>query len=391
MLFAYQAYTRDGAAVRGALEAGDEREASRLLLAQGLYAKRIAPAPAPRPLRASARAALYRELGALLGAGLTLDRALALLAEQLPDAAAALERLREGVRAGRGLAQPLAELGAGATAYERAALASAERSASLPAMLTRLADYLEAEEEASGKVRSALIYPCFVLTLGIIVAAVMLGVVVPKTSAMLQEAGMALPASSRWLVQGARLLVWGLLPTLAALLALFAGAKYHVRRHPAEAPKLDRLLLRLPGMGPARLRAAQRFASVLGMLLESGMTVPDALPLAAASTGRPFLEEAVRQANLRVQGGESPARALSDIPVLGPELTQWLRVGEAGGCLPAMLSVAAGRLGARADRALSARLALLEPSLLAAVGLFTLALALALLLPVLNLTRMAGI
>ena len=258
-------------------------------------------------------------------------------------------------------------------------------------MLARLADYLEAEEEARGKVRSALIYPCFVLTLGIIVAAVMLGVVVPKTSAMLQEAGMALPASSRWLVQGARLLVWGLLPTLSALLALFAGAKYHARRHPAEAPKLDRLLLRLPGMGPARLRAAQRFASVLGMLLESGMTVPDALPLAAASTGRPFLEEAVRQANLRVQGGESPARALADIPVLGPELTQWLRVGEAGGCLPAMLSVAAGRLGSRADRALSARLALLEPSLLAAVGLFTLALALALLLPVLNLTRMAGI
>ena len=133
-----------------------------------------------------------------------------------------------------------------------------------------------------------------------------------------------------------------------------------------------------------RLLAAQRFASILGTLAEGGMPLPDALPLAGAGTGRPSIEEDVAEATARIRGGESPAAAIGRIPHVGPALAQWVRVGEAGGCLPQMLAVAAGRLRARWERLLSGRLALLGPVLLALVGLFVFVLALGLLLPMLS-------
>ena len=388
MTFLYRGYTAEGAARAGRVEAPDEAAAAKALLAQGVYARSLRPlAASARPLAASARAALYRELGALLGAGLPLDRALALLRAEgaSADGAAALERVADGVREGRGLADALALSGAGPGAFERAAVASAEASATLPAMLARLADRLEAEEAARGAVRAALVYPCFVLLLGVAVAAVLLGVVVPSASRALADAGLPLPASSRWLVGAARLAVFGLVPAalLAALALLLAKAR--ARRDRAFASRLDAFLLRLPGAQPARERAAQRFASILGALAGGGVPVPDALPLAAAGTARPFLEDAFADATARVRAGTPLADALSPVPHVGAMLAPWARVGDAGGCLPQMLDAASARLRARWERTLSVRLALLGPVLLALVGLFVLALALGLVLPLLRI------
>ena len=393
MLFAYQGYTAAGANARGTVEAPDEREALRLLQARGVFARSLAAPRPPRPLRGSARAALYRGLGALLAAGLPLDRALDMLGSEdaAPDAAAALARVRADVREGAPLARALAAAGAGADGFERAALASAERTASLPAALERLASLLEAREAARGRVRGALVYPSFVLALGFAVAGVMLGFVVPRTTAALAESGLPMPAASRWLVAGAKTAAFALAPLALGALAALAAAKARARRSPAAARALDRFLLRLPLLRAGRLAAAERFASVLGALAAGGTPVPEAMPLAAAATGHPWIQARLAEAAVRVEAGEPLAAALGGVPLVGPELAPWARIGEAGGCLPAMLDAAAARLRGRWERWLSVRLALLEPALLAGVGLFVLALALALVLPVLQLARTAGV
>ena len=387
MTFQYKGYAKDGSPRSGLVEAADETDASRRLLSEGVYARSLAPlAAAARPLSAARRSALYRELGALLGAGLPLDRALALLREPsgADGGAAALERVADAVREGRGLAAAMGEAGAGTGAFERAALASAEASATLPSMLGRLAAHLEAAEAVRASVRSALAYPLFVLCLGAVIAAVMLGVVAPMTARSLAEAGIEQPASSRLLVGAARAAVFVLAPLALGLAAAWAVARARARRSRAAAVALDRLRLRLPLLRTGRILAAQRFASILGTLAEGGMPLPDALPLAGAGAGRPSVEEGVAAATSRIRAGESPAAALADVPYVGSSIAQWVRVGEAGGCLPQMLSVAADRLRARWERTLSTRLALLGPVLLALVGLFVLALALGLLLPMLS-------
>lgn len=387
MTFSYKAYDDKGVSVRGRLEAADAREASRQLLAKGLYVRTLAAEKVRRGgLNDGVRSALYQELSALIGAGLPLDRALSLLSDERPDAAAALSAVLAGVREGQGLADSLERAGAGLSSFERAAIASAERSATLPAMLTRLADHLEASEKIRSDIRSALVYPCFVLALGALVAAVMLGYIAPLTTKTLLDAGIELPASSQMLVKGAKAVVFVILPIVVALLAAFGAARWRASRDERFAIRLDRFLLDLPWAGPARLLASQRFADLLGTLVESGLTVPGALPLAGAGTGHPFLASSIAAATDRIRAGTAPFEALSSVPYVGALLSQWLRVGEAGGCLPQMLSVAARRLRAQWSHALSVKLSMVGPVLLALVGAFVLVLSLALILPVVQLS-----
>lgn len=386
MTFSYKAYTADGARERGLIEAADAREASRLLLERGLFARSVAPVRAKRAGGSAARAAFYRELGALLSSGMELDRALVMLAEQTPGDSERISKAADAVRAGKSPVAALVDSGLAVGSFERAALSAAETSATLPDTLVRVAGEIEREEDAAAKRRGALVYPCFVAALGLIVAFVMLGVIVPKTAATLAGAGMELPASSKAILTGARVVAFILAPLAALAAAAFAAAVARARRDRAFALKLDGFLLRLPGADVARLRASQRFASVLSTLVSGGTPVPDALPVAGEASGHVTIEDGAAAAASRVRSGGAPAAAISSVPVAGPALASWIRVGETSGRLPEMLDSAAARLRERADRALAARLALLEPVLLAAVGLFVLLLALALLLPVLDLS-----
>ena len=284
----YSGYKADGSSCRGRIEAEGAKEALRRLADAGVFAESVHPLRASAPLGAARRASIYRELGALLGAGLPMDRALGLMMES-EDAtvSSALASVLAGVREGRWLADSVASACAGMQGHERAARRAAARS-------------------------------------------------------------------------------------------------------PERAVAIDRFLLRLPFMRAAQALAGMRFASTLSVLTGSGMPVVEALPIAGSGTGRPWLGRCVEEQAEAVRNGRSLSAAVAALPHIGRELGDWVRVGEAGGCLGPMLDVAAGRLQREWDRALSRRLALLEPAILAGVGLFVLVLALALILPVLGMTRSLG-
>ncbi len=394
MTFLYQGYSADGSRRSGRIEADDEADAVRALLAGGVYVRSVRRASssgvrggARRRLDVVRRAVLWRELGALLGAGMSPDKALDLMRQSDGADEGMLEAISAGIRAGASLSSALVDAGSGADAFERAAISSAEASATLPVTLTRLADELDARLEARSRIRAALAYPSFVLVLGLLVAAGMLGLVVPRATAMLQASGMELPFASRVLVASARFAAALVAPLALAGVLFFAFASARMRRGDATAEALDRFILRLPMFRLGSIVAAQRFSSVLSALGAGGMPVADALPLAAAAMNRPALARPALAAAERVRAGESLSSALRTIPFVGGELARWTAVGESAGCLPQMLAVAAGRFKARWERTLALRLSMLEPALLASVGLFVFALALALVLPVLSLAN----
>ncbi|MGI5869210.1 MAG: type II secretion system F family protein [Kiritimatiellia bacterium] len=387
----YSGYKADGSSCRGRIEAASAKEALRRLADVGVFAESVRPLGVSAPLGVSRRASIYRELGALLGAGLPMDRALGLMMGS-EDAAvsSALAVVMSGVREGRRLADSVAAACDGMQAHERAALTAAEHSATLPAMLPKVADILESQEQVRERIRSALVYPTFVLVLGVVIATVMLGVVVPRTSAMLADSGLELPTASRLAVAVAKGFAVASVALAVALFAAWAAARRSAARSRGRAVAIDRFLLRLPFMRAAHALAGMRFASTLSALTRSGMPVVDALPIAGASTGRPWIGRCVEEQAEAVRNGQSLSSAISALPHIGREIGDWVRVGEAGGCLEAMLDAAAGRLQREWDRALTRRLALLEPAILAAVGLFVLVLALALILPVVGMARAIG-
>lgn len=391
MEFGYKGYTESGKGVSGRVEAASAQDAARILRERGVFVRAVAPsAAAARPLAALQRSALWREFGALLGAGLAADAALSLLRRRASGAeAAAVARIEDGLVAGRGFAAAVSGAGIGAGEFEMAALSSAEAGSTLPKMLERLADDLEEKEQAAAAARAALAYPLFVLALGVAVAFGMALVVVPEMTSKLAESGIAMPASSRLIVGLCRFAAFVAAPLCAAAVAAAAAARFRARRDENFAVALDGAVARLPFSRYRVAVASHRFASVLGVLVAGGTALENALDLAAAATGKASIRAAARSAKARVKAGEAPGAAIAAMPEIGPALAPWVDVGEAGGCLPQMLEAAAKRQGALAARLLSTGLALLGPSLLVAVGAFVLALSLALLVPVLRLSTAA--
>ena len=395
--FRYQGYTADGTARGGLIEADDAKRAVHALSQRGVFAESVERiAPSGVGLASSRRAAFYRGLSALLAAGLPLDRALAMLMGE--DAASggaeaqALAPVRDAVCEGRPFAAAMAEACAGSMApYEAAMLEAAERTGALAEMLSRIGGFLEARLAMAERLRSAAVYPCFVLFLGVAVAFLMLGVLVPSAQKSLAEAGVGLPPLSVAVVAASRWVAWGGSALIVAAAVAVAAVSARCRKSLSARECVARFLLKAgPFRRPLRALASQRFAATLSALLRAGVPLVDALPLAGAATGNAWIAREVAAEAEAVRNGKAASAAVADVPELAPWIAEWTRVGEAGGCLDEMLDVASARAGAAWDRFCERAMALFGPAVLVVVGAFVLVVALAVLLPVTSMTAGLG-
>lgn len=396
--FAYRGFDFSGRAARGLVEALDAKEARERLQARGILAEALDPAgdrPAGswtrrRGLSTAGRAQAYRELGALLRAGVSMVPALDIVIQSQPDAAAvqACARLRDRLREGGQFGDALLAVQPGLPGFETAVLHAGERSGSLGAVLDRLADHLEEQLRTRERLISALVYPAFVVGLALLVAAAMFGFILPNLQKLFAESQIALPWLTRALLATGRgLFLWGAPLGVAAALALFLGARQW-RASAGFRLAWHRRMLGWPLVGRTRVGLVNvRFCETLALLLRGGVPVVDALELSGAATGNAWVEQGVRQAAEEVRHGRPLSAALHQAPALAGALTGWLAAGEAAGDVAGMLDQAAHRLRAQWQQQLTRLLSVIEPALIVTVGVFVLVVALAVLLPILSLNR----
>jgi general secretion pathway protein F len=388
--FVYRGFDAHGRPVRGLVEASGLKDAREKLAAGGVLAEHLAATGREVRLSLAERAGVYRELAELLRAGMPPAAALdfAIESPELRRARLCLASVRDRVREGAALADAWAAATPSAEGFERAILAAAERVSALAPMLARLADALDERQRLRQRVRSAMIYPAIVVCVGLCVAFVMLGVLLPRTRAILGGDQAALPAVTRvMMVFGDWALRWG----GAAALAAAAGGlvlRRAVRAGGAARLAWDRLQPRLPVVGRGvLLLARERFCRALGLLLEGGVPVVDALSVAGDATGNVWIAARIETAAEAVRHGERLSEVVAAVPALGPALAGWIRIGEAGGGLPGLLDAAADRLAAQWERRVGLCLSLLEPALILAIGAFVMLVTLAVLLPIFGLSR----
>ena len=390
-IYEYKGYTATGEACSGSIDASSEKHALRLLMEKGIVAEQVRTAKLTGQLSPAARAAIYRELSALLSAGIQLDAALELLIKsEGASAAKLLTGVLQRVREGADLSAAIGEYCGSVSSFELAALSAAEKAGKLPELCSKAAEFIEAMEAVRDKLRSALIYPSFVLALGFIIGVVMLGFVVPHTLNMLSNSGAELPMLSKVVIVLAKVLVIGSASLFVGALVAWFSAKAYAKNNLEFAEQFDRfVLLHLGGAAMAGL-VSMRFASILSVLSEAGMPIVNALPIAGEGTGNRWLKKLVLEQTERVRNGVAVSDAIDAVPVLRTELTGWARVGETGGCLPQMLEVAASKARRMWEKYMSVRLALLEPIMLVAIGGFVFLIAIAVLLPLLQMTKGFG-
>jgi len=345
--FAYRAVMADGAVGAGVLDAADPAAAIASLRRMGArpIAVALAPAsPGARRVKQSARTRaatinFITELSALAGAGLPLDRSLALAIANVDEKplAAALRDMLGDVREGMPLSQAMVRR-PGLFPPTAAAMAEAgEANGAVGEALARLGDMMERAEELRRTVANASIYPIVLGMLSIAVILLMLLFVVPRFESLFGQSHGKLPFASQLVMDASRFLrAWGLW-----LLAGIVAAVFAIRQmltQPGIAMARDRLALRMPMMQDlVRHIEGARFARTLGILVESDVPLPSALALANRTIGNRAIALAIARVAGGLREGAGLAAPLAEAGVLPRVAIGFLRTGEETSRLGPML------------------------------------------------------
>lgn len=405
--FRYEAVEANGAAVQGLIEAEDRKSALRSLGERGLFPSALEPcerngkgAVPARPVslnEPSARAArirrkqitaFTREMSALLAAAIPIPQALEGLGEQEENAAlrVVILSISESVRKGVAFSSALDEHPRLFSKLYVSMVRVGEEAGQLPKVMNDLADLLEHEDEVRGEVITAVSYPLFVLCFGVATVAVLLTVVLPRLSAMLQEMTQVLPLPTVILLRTSGFFhsYW---IALLALVGVLVGGVAWFRRTPRGADIIDQLKLRLPLVGPVfRSAALGRFARTLGTLARSGVSLLPALKIVENTIGNRVLASQIARVAEETRGGDSLAAPLRKLNMFPRTVVQMIDVGEESGRLDEMLLKVAD-IEERQMRARTKTLiSLLAPLLILIVGALVGFMVIALLLPIFKMS-----
>ncbi|WP_310474880.1 type II secretion system F family protein [Sandarakinorhabdus sp.] len=378
-IFQYRAVTAGGARASGQLDAPSRHEAVARLRGQGISPIEIVAAPAVTAARSigepsqKARTAVTKmigELAVLVGAGLSLDRALALAIENIEHAATRAEvvALLGDVREGRSLAQAMAARPGLFPPMAQAMVEAGEANGRLGEALQRLAETRDRAEALRQLIATAMIYPIALSILAVGVILLMLLFVVPQFESVFATAPGELPAASVAVMAASRFLREQGWLLLIALVLVGLGLRAALRT-PSVKAVADRRLLRLPQIGALIVHGqTAQFARTLSVLVDGGVALPQAMAMAQRSLTNAHLSEAVgRVADSMKEGGglSAPLAAAGVFPrlVLG-----FFRTGEETSQLGLMLGRLADVLDADVRLRIQRLIGWLVPALTIVMG-----------------------
>lgn len=384
-LFRYKSIAGSGDVIKGELDASDEAAVVSSLRQQGHIPVKIEAAGkwsfsgsgflqqevfGSGGISADEISTLTREVATLLGAGLTLERSLEIMAslDLAPKVKKVLDSVLEQVRGGRSFADALDQQEGAFPKYYRSMIRAGEAGSSLETVLRRLADFMEQSRNLSRTVRSALIYPIFLLVTAGASVTILLTYVVPTFQPLFDDAGAQIPLITQIVIgvgELARTYWW--LPLLSVLIGGLA-IRLHMAR-PAGRLWWHAQLLRLPLVGGLWTRIdVARFSRTLATLLANGVPMLAALTLVKEVLGNAALSDAVKQAEPEVKAGRGLSKPLTETGLFPSLALQLLQVGEESGHLEDMLFKLADIYDQESQASIQRMLALLVPVLTLGLG-----------------------
>jgi general secretion pathway protein F len=381
--FRYTAIGAGGERLAGLMEAASEADVIVRLQRQGTMPLHAEPADAAtrwpgllqidlggrRGLRKQYVADLVRELATMLTAGQDLDRALRYMQETAPARVQpTITGLRDAVRDGSPLSVAMARYPASFPAMHVGLVRAGEAGGNLGPTLARIADLLDRQRALASTVTSAMIYPAVLLVAMIAAVTLLLTEVLPQFVPMFEQSGVALPASTRFLIAAGQFVQEDGLFLLLGILVLVVAGQAALRQARVRLT-VDRILLRLSVTGGLMKEVlAARFTRVLGTLLQNGVALIPALAIVRDAMGNRAVQLAVEQASLVARGGGSLTRALETARVFPVRTIHLLRLGEETAQLAAMALRAADIHEEKTRLAMQRLTSLLVPAMTILMG-----------------------
>lgn len=315
-------------------------------------------------------AVMARQFATMVDSGLSLLRALAILADQTENPALrkVLGEVRSDVEGGTSLSASLAKHPRAFPPLLVNMCRAGEVGGFLDRVLLQVAENYESEVKLRGKIKSAMTYPVVVLVMAVLAVVGMLLFIVPVFAQMFDDLGGELPAPTKVLVFLSEQMRW-VAPLTGVGLVVAALVWSRVRHKDRVRAAVDPLKLKIPVFGPLFQKVAlSRFSRNLGAMVQAGVPILQALDIVADTTGNVVLAKAVRDVQQSVRQGESLAAPLAQHPVFPSMVVQMLAVGEDTGALETMLAKVADFYDQEIEATTEALTALMEPLMIAVLG-----------------------
>lgn len=338
-----------------------------------------------------------RQFSVMIDAGLPLVQCLEILATQQEKNKyfkQVLTQVRTDVESGSTLSDAMAKHPKVFDNLYTNMVAAGETGGILDTILQRLATFIEKIVKLRSDVISALIYPSAVIVLAVVVIAVIMVVVIPAFRSIFEGLlgpGERLPLPTEIVIAVSSFMAsyWWLIILVLGLIAWAISAYY---KTPGGRYQIDRLMLKIPIIGDILLKiAVARFSRTLATLLSSGVPILESLDITARTAGNVIVGNAINRVRDSIEQGQTIVEPLKASGVFPSMVCQMIGVGEQTGALDAMLSKIADFYELEVDAAIANLLTLIEPVMIAFLGVTIGSIVIAMYLPLFTLVgKLAG-
>jgi len=391
--FTYEGIDRKGSRVKGEISGKGPALVRAELRKQGIQAKKVVKKRevalgGKKKIKPMDIALFTRQMATMMKAGVPLVQAFEIVSDGLdnPSMRQVILKLKADVESGNNFAGALRQHPRLFDDLYCSLIESGEASGSLETMLDRVALYKEKTEALKQKIKKAVKYPIAVICVAVIVTGILLVKVVPTFQELFEGFGAELPAFTQFVIGLSEGLQANFLAILLVIAAIIVGFTEGRKRSQSFKDTVDRALLRLPIIGPITHKATvARFSRTLSTTFAAGVPLIEALDACAGATGNVVYRKAVLQVKEDVATGQQLQFAMRATGVFPAMALQMTAIGEESGALDAMLSKVATYYEDEVDNMVDGLTSMLEPMIMAILGVLIGGLIIAMYLPIFQL------
>ncbi len=398
--FSYTGTNRRGQKVKGDMTSRSLELAKAQLRKQGITVANIKKKPKPivipgmqKKITAMDIAIFVRQLATMMKAGVPLTQGFEIVADGLENPAMKdlVLEMKVDIEGGNNFAEALEKHPRYFDDLFCSLVASGEQSGALETMLDRVATYKEKSELLKAKIKKAMKYPIAVIVVAIVVTAILLVKVVPVFSSLFEGFGAELPAFTQMVVNWSAWMQKWWFVCIFVILFLVQAFVQAKRRSKKFRDFLDRATLKAPVFGNIAYQAViARFARTLSTTFAAGVPLIDALDSTAGACNNVVFYNAVQQVKEDVSTGQQMQFALRSTNLFPSMCIQMVGIGEEAGSLEEMLDKVATYYENEVDNAVDGLTSLMEPMIMAFLGVVIGGLVVAMYLPIFQMGAVIG-
>jgi type IV pilus assembly protein PilC len=396
-IFLYTAKTKQGQNKSGELEVANKDIATAMLRRQGLTEIKVKKKPVeieifPEKVEEKDVSVFFRQLSTMINAGLPLVQCFE-LAEKGAEKKAMIKLLkdvRNGLEGGSPLGETMRRFPKEFDRLTCALVEAGEQGGILDTILLRLCEYKEKSLALKAKIKSAMVYPVAIMVVAFIVTAILMIFVIPVFGEMFADFGADLPGPTKITMAISDAFVEYWYVVFGAPIALVFGIRA-IYQTPQGRFQLDKLLLNLPVIGDVlRKGAVARFCRTFSTLTAAGVPILDSLDTVAETSGNVVIEEVIIGSKESISQGQTLTAPLEESGIFPVMVTQMISIGEQTGSLEEMLSKIADFYEEEVDTAVDGMTALMEPFIMAFLGVVIGGLVISMYLPIFKMASVVA-